>query len=81
MTLTTWDEDLCKKLEPNVSTTRERFEALKELHHAAFSFFYYADLREVHYQQDSHILAVCAEGFPDGLQMGDLKVKVSYFFL
>ena len=34
MTLTTWDEDLCKKLEPNVSTTRERFEALKELHNA-----------------------------------------------
>lgn len=34
MTLTTYDEDLCKKLEPNVSTTRERFEALKELHHA-----------------------------------------------
>lgn len=34
MTLTTWDEDLCKKLEPNVSTTRERFETLKELHNA-----------------------------------------------
>lgn len=34
MTLTTYDEDLCKKLEPNVSTTRERFEALKELHNA-----------------------------------------------
>ena len=34
MTLTTYDEDLCKKLEPNVSTTRERFEVLKELHHA-----------------------------------------------
>lgn len=30
MTLTTYDEDLCKKLEPNVSTTRERFEALME---------------------------------------------------
>ena len=34
MTLTTCDEDLCKKIEPNVSTTRERFEALKELHRA-----------------------------------------------
>lgn len=34
MTLTTYDEDLCKKLEPNVSTTRERFEALKELNSA-----------------------------------------------
>lgn len=28
MTLTTYSEDLCKILEPNVSTTRERFEAL-----------------------------------------------------
>lgn len=34
MTLTTYDEDLCKKLEPNVSTTRERFEVLKELSNA-----------------------------------------------
>lgn len=31
MTLTTYDEDLCKKIEPNVSTTKERFEALKVL--------------------------------------------------
>lgn len=31
MTLTTYDEDLCKILEPNVSTTRERFEVLMEL--------------------------------------------------
>lgn len=29
MTLTTYDESLCKILEPNVSTTKERFEALK----------------------------------------------------
>lgn len=28
MTLTTYDEDLCKKLEPNVSTTLERFKVL-----------------------------------------------------
>lgn len=34
MTLTTYDEDLCKKIEPNVSTTRERFEALKKLNEA-----------------------------------------------
>lgn len=34
MTLTTYDEDLCKKLEPNVSTTQERFEVLKELSNA-----------------------------------------------
>ncbi|MDC7286245.1 radical SAM protein [Blautia schinkii] len=34
MTLTTYDEDLCKKLEPNVSTTKERFEVLKELRNA-----------------------------------------------
>ena len=32
MTLTTYDENLCRKIEPNVSTTRERFNALKRLH-------------------------------------------------
>lgn len=31
MTLTTYSEDLCKILEPNVSTTRERFEVLNIL--------------------------------------------------
>lgn len=30
MTLTTYDEDLCRIIEPNVSTTRRRFEALLE---------------------------------------------------
>ena len=34
MTLTTYDEDLCRKLEPHVSTTRQRFEVLKKLHEA-----------------------------------------------
>lgn len=34
MTLTTWDEDLCKKIEPNVSTTKERFDVLKQLRDA-----------------------------------------------
>lgn len=34
MTLTTFDEDLCRKIEPNVSTTRERAEALRQLHDA-----------------------------------------------
>ena len=34
MTLTTYDEDLCKKIEPNVSTTKERLEALKKLNEA-----------------------------------------------
>ena len=29
MTMTTYDEDLCRIVEPNVSTTRERFEALE----------------------------------------------------
>lgn len=32
MTLTTYDEELCKILEPNVSTTKERFETLKIIH-------------------------------------------------
>ena len=31
MTLTTYDEALCRKLEPNVSTTLERFHALKTI--------------------------------------------------
>ncbi len=31
MTLTTYDEDLCRIIEPNVSTTAERFEVLKTL--------------------------------------------------
>lgn len=34
MTLTTYDENMCKKIEPNVSTTKERVEALKQLHNA-----------------------------------------------
>ena len=34
MTLTTYDETLCKKIEPNVSTTKERFEVLKQLQNA-----------------------------------------------
>ena len=31
ITLTTFDEDLCRIVEPNVSSTRERFEVLKVL--------------------------------------------------
>jgi len=34
MTLTTYDEELCRKLEPGVCTTRERFEVLKALRDA-----------------------------------------------
>lgn len=34
MTLTTCDEDLCRKLEPNVSTTKERFRVLKVMRDA-----------------------------------------------
>ncbi len=34
MTLTTYDDDLCKKIEPNVSDTKERFETLKRLRDA-----------------------------------------------
>ncbi len=32
MTLTTYDEILCKKIEPHVSSTQERVDALKKLH-------------------------------------------------
>lgn len=31
MTLTTYDDDLCRKIEPNVSPTSERFEVLKQM--------------------------------------------------
>jgi len=34
MTLTTFDEDLCRKIEPNVSTTYERFQALEAMRDA-----------------------------------------------
>lgn len=34
MTLTTCDENLCKKIEPNVSTTKERVAVLKKMHEA-----------------------------------------------
>lgn len=34
MTLTTYDEDLCRKIEPNVCTTFERFKVLKALNDA-----------------------------------------------
>lgn len=34
MTLTTYDENLCRKVEPNVCTTKERFEVLKKLKNA-----------------------------------------------
>ena len=34
ITLTTYDEDLCRKLEPNVSTTYERFKVLEAMNEA-----------------------------------------------
>lgn len=34
MTLTTYDERLCRQLEPNVSTTKERFEVLRRMRDA-----------------------------------------------
>lgn len=34
MTLTTADEELCRKIEPNVSTSKERFEVLKQMRDA-----------------------------------------------
>ncbi|MDQ2088036.1 radical SAM protein [Herbivorax sp. ANBcel31] len=34
VTLTTYDEDLCRIIEPNVCTTKRRFEVLKKMHEA-----------------------------------------------
>ena len=44
MTLTTYDEDLCKKIEPNVSTTKERVEALKKLQDAGTVSYTHLDV-------------------------------------
>jgi DNA repair photolyase len=41
MTLTTYDEQLCKIIEPNVSTTKERFEVLKTLRDICNLFIIY----------------------------------------
>ena len=43
MTLTTFDEELCKKLEPNVSGTRERFETLKTFREEGISTVVWLD--------------------------------------
>jgi len=37
MTLTTFDEELCKILEPNVCSTKRRYEVLMEMHQAGIS--------------------------------------------
>lgn len=37
LTVTTADDELCKKLEPNVSVSSERFEALAKCRTAGFS--------------------------------------------
>lgn len=44
MTLTTYDEALCRKLEPNVSTTKERFAVLKEMRDVGIPTVVWLDL-------------------------------------
>ena len=39
ITLTTYDENLCKIVEPNVSTTKERFEVLQKLNEAGIETY------------------------------------------
>ncbi|WP_291334090.1 radical SAM protein [Desulfovibrio sp.] len=71
MTLTTHDEDLCKKLEPNVSTTSERFRALLRLRDAGIPTVVWLcpilpfinDTEE----NISEILDCCAEGKVRGI--------------
>ncbi|MCI5774321.1 MAG: radical SAM protein [Erysipelotrichaceae bacterium] len=43
MTLTTYDENLCKILEPNVCTTKARFHALQKLHEAGIPTIVWLD--------------------------------------
>lgn len=65
MTLTTFDEELCRKLEPGVSTTAERFAALEKLREAKIPTVVWLspilpfinDTRE----NISGILSLCAE--------------------
>lgn len=50
MTLTTADEALCRKLEPKVSTTGERFEVLKTLRDAGIPTVVWAHAHFTFYQ-------------------------------
>ena len=55
MTLTTYDEALCRKLEPNVCTSAERFTALKKLCEAAPKFGNDDDYADLLARDASHI--------------------------
>ena len=71
MTLTTYDEDLCRKIEPKVSTTKERFEALKQLRDAGIpTVVWLAPLLPFINDTEenlSGILAMCAEAKVHGV--------------
>ncbi|MDE7161888.1 MAG: radical SAM protein [Anaeroplasmataceae bacterium] len=89
ITLTTYDEELCKKIEPNVSTTKERFEVLKKLHEAGIETYVWLspilpfindtldNLRGIlSYCKEAHVTGIICFGFGVTLREGDRE----YFY-
>lgn len=61
MTLTTYDEALCRKLEPNVCTTSARFAALQRLHEAGIpTVVWLSPILPFINDTEENILAFCA---------------------
>lgn len=74
MTLTTYDEALCKKIEPNVATTRRRFEVLQEMKKAGIPTVVWMTPRRK-YPRHPHILYRCkSPGVTDFRDWHDLAL-------
>lgn len=84
ITLTTYDEELCKKIEPNVCTTKERFEVLKQLHAAGIETYVWLspilplindsldNLRGIlNYCKEAHVKGIMCFGFGLTLREGN----------
>lgn len=89
ITLTTFNEDLCKKIEPNVSTTKERVETLKRLSEAGIDTFVWLspilpfindsldNLRGIlNYCKEAKVKGIVCFGFGVTLREGDRE----YFY-
>lgn len=90
MTLTTADESLCKIIEPNVSSTRERFEALLEFKKAGIPTMVWLSpiLPFINDTEENinGILDYCIEASVKGIVMFDMGVTLregdrEYFYL
>ena len=84
MTLTTCDEELCRKIEPNVCTTKKRFEVLKKMRDAGIPTVvwlspilpYINDTREniqgiLEYCRDAGVYGIICFGMGMTLRQGD----------